>query len=54
VAAGLASAFKVNVDKKKIELPEPIRNIGSYDVTIKLGKDIAAKIKVTVIPEEAV
>jgi large subunit ribosomal protein L9 len=54
VAAGLASAFKVNVDKKKIELPEPIRNIGSYDVTIKLGKDIAAKIKVTVAPEEAV
>jgi large subunit ribosomal protein L9 len=42
------------VDKKKIELPEPIRNIGSYDVTIKLGKDIAAKIKVTVAPEEAV
>ena len=54
VAAGLASAFKVNVDKKKIELSEPIRNIGSYDVTIKLGKDIAAKIKVTVAPEEAV
>jgi len=53
ISAGLASAFKVNVDKKKIELAEPIRSLGTYEATIKLGKDIATKIKVTVAPEEA-
>jgi len=54
VSAGLASAFKVNVDKKKIELAEPIRSLGTYEATIKLGKDISTKIKVNVAPEEAV
>ena len=45
--------MKINVDKKKIELAEAIRSLGTYEANIKLGKDIAAKIKVTVIPEEA-
>ena len=39
------------IDKRKIELDEPIRQKGSYEVTIKLGKDITPKIKVTVSEE---
>jgi len=53
VSAALASALKVNVDKKKIELTETIRSLGTYEANIKLGKDIATKIKVTVVSEEA-
>ena len=53
IAAGLESSFKAIVDKRKIELAEPIRTVGSYEVPIKLGKDIVAKIKVTVVAEEA-
>ena len=53
VSAGLESSLKVIVDKKKIELAEPIRHLGTYDVNIKLGKDITTKIKVTVAAEEA-
>ena len=53
IAAGLESSLKAIVDKRKIELAEPIRQTGSYEVPIKLGKDIAAKIKVTVAAEEA-
>ena len=53
VSAALESALKVNVDKKKIELAEAIRSIGTYEATIKLGKDIATKIKVTVAEEDA-
>jgi large subunit ribosomal protein L9 len=52
IAAGLESAFATIVDKRKIELTEPIRQAGSYEVPVKLGKDIAAKIKVTVVAEE--
>ena len=53
IATGLESSLKAIVDKRKIELAEPIRTVGSYEVPIKLGKDIATKIKVTVVAEEA-
>jgi large subunit ribosomal protein L9 len=53
IVVGLESALKVTVDKRKIELAEPIRSAGTYEVPIKLGKDISTKIKVTVVSEEA-
>ena len=53
IAVGLESSLKAIVDKRKIELAEPIRMVGSYEVPIKLGKDISTKIKVTVVAEEA-
>ena len=52
ISAGLESTLHAVVDKRKIELSEPIRQTGSYEVSIKLGKDIATKIKVTVVAEE--
>jgi large subunit ribosomal protein L9 len=39
------------IDKRKIELIEPIRQLGSYDVIIKLARNIIPKIKVNVIGE---
>ncbi len=39
----------VEVDKKKIVLPEPIKEFGKYDVKIKLHKDVAASVKVNVV-----
>ncbi len=36
------------VDKRKIKLDEPINQIGSYDITIRLSKDITPSVKVTV------
>jgi large subunit ribosomal protein L9 len=53
IAAGLKNVTGLEIDKRKIELAEPIRQLGSYEVAIKLGKDIAPKIKVTVTEEEA-
>jgi large subunit ribosomal protein L9 len=40
------------VDKRKIVLEEPIRQIGSYDVTVIFTHDISASIKVTVESEK--
>ena len=48
IAAGLESATGFAVDRRRIELDKPIRQIGSYEVAIKLAKDIVPKIKVTV------
>lgn len=48
IAAGLESSLGLVVDKRKIDLGEPIRQVGSYEINIKLSKDIVPKIKVTV------
>ncbi len=41
------------VDKRKIELAEPIHQIGIYEIAIRLIKDIVPKIKLTVEAKEA-
>ena len=53
IAAELQNVTGLEIDKRKIELEEPIRQLGSYEIALKLGKDIAPKIKVTVTEEEA-
>ncbi len=40
------------VDRRKIEIEEPIRQLGDYTVSIKLFSDIVADITVNVLPEE--
>lgn len=48
IAAELESATGFTVDKKKIELGESIRHLGSHEVVIRLAKEIVPKIRVTV------
>ena len=52
IAAELESATGLAIDKRKIELAEPIHKLGSYEVAIRLAKDIVPRIKVTVTAEE--
>jgi large subunit ribosomal protein L9 len=52
IAAELKNAAGLEIDKRKIELEEPIRQLGSYEVTVKLGQDVTPKIKVTVTEEK--
>ncbi len=53
IAAELQNTAGLVVDKRKIELAEPIRQLGSYEVAIRLAKDIIPKVKVSVVEEEA-
>ena len=39
---------KQDIDKRKIELTEPIRELGSHQVSIKLSKDVTAIVNVVV------
>jgi len=39
------------IDKRKIEIPEAIKSLGIYDVSIKLHSSVEAKIKVWVVRE---
>ena len=51
IAAEMEKADLI-IDKRKIELAEPIRQLGNYEVAIKLATEIVPKIKVTVTGEE--
>ena len=52
IAAELQNTAGLVIDKRDIELGEPIRQLGSHEVLIRLGKDITPKIKVIVAEEE--
>jgi len=52
IASELSNTTGLVIDKRKIELDEPIRQLGSYEVAIRLAKDIVPKIRVTVTEEE--
>ena len=41
----------VDVDKKKIVLPEPIKTLGKHEISIRLHKDVLAKLDVEVVEE---
>lgn len=49
IAEGIEKISKIVVDKKDVLLEEPIKNIGRYDVKVKLHKDIIATTKVNVV-----
>ena len=40
-----------NVDRRKIELDEPIKTLGDFNVEIKLHRDVSAQVKVTIKPD---
>jgi large subunit ribosomal protein L9 len=54
IAEALSKAAGCEIDKRKIELPEPIKQAGACDVTVKLAHEISAVINVNVVSEEAV
>lgn len=48
----LLKAEKIEVDKKQIELEEPIKHPGIYDITVHLPQHISAVFKLVVVEEE--
>ena len=40
----------IEVDKRRIELASPIKNIGLHDVEVRLHRDVTATIQVEVVP----
>ena len=49
ILAALEKANKVALDKSQIELADTIKEIGTYDVPVKLHEDVVETIKVDVI-----
>ena len=51
IAENLEKQYQIKVDKKKIVLDEAIKNLGMFDIEIKLFEGVVGKVKVNVISE---
>ena len=51
IAQELEKEYKINVDKKKIELKETIKTLGMRTIEIKLFEGVVGKLKIDVISE---
>ncbi len=52
ISDAIAKALKVNVDKREINLEEPIRSEGMHTVEVILGKGVRATLKIMVEKKE--
>ena len=52
IAEALA-AKGFDLDRRKLQLHEPIKKIGAYDVPVKLHRDVIVQLKVRVVAEGA-
>jgi large subunit ribosomal protein L9 len=53
-AADIADALtaqKFNIDRRKIQLDDPIRALGDYKVPVRLHRDVSAEVSVSVTAE---
>ena len=50
IADQLSAQLGQTIDKRKIELKDPIRQLGTFDVTIRLHRTVTAAVKVDVQP----
>ena len=48
IAKALQEQEGITIDKKKIEMPGPIKQAGTSQVVIKLYQDVSAKVRVKV------
>jgi large subunit ribosomal protein L9 len=42
-----------SIDRKKIQLDEPIKALGEFEVPVKLSPDVKVIVKVNVVPQES-
>ena len=51
ISEELKKQYKIDIDKKKIILNENIKNLGSFDISMKLFEGVTGKLKVKVMSE---
>lgn len=52
IAAAVKEQMNLDVDKKKIQLKEAIKSLGTHMITVKLHPEVTAELKVVVTEEE--
>lgn len=49
IAKAISDQLGLEIDKKKLILPEPLKTFGTHEVPIKLHKDVTGKLAVKVV-----
>ena len=52
IADEIWRARKIRVDRRKVQLDEPIRRLGTYQVDIEVFPEVVATVKTMVVPAE--
>jgi len=53
IAAALREVENITIDRRSIELPEPIRSTGSFTVPVRVATGLEPKLTVNVVDEKA-
>lgn len=53
IAAGLRESEGITIDRRTIDLPNPIRSTGSFQIPVKVAPKLEPKITVNVVDEAA-
>jgi len=51
VADEIWEKLKIRVDRRKIDLPDPIKRIGRYAIPVEIFTDVSAEVRTLVVPE---
>jgi large subunit ribosomal protein L9 len=51
VADEIWEKLKIRIDRRKIELSEPIKRIGRYAIPVEIFTDVTAEVRTVVVPE---
>lgn len=52
IVEAIAKATGIELDRRRVELPEPLRELGTADVTVRLHADAIAEVVVEVVASE--
>lgn len=52
IAAQLNKSYGIQLDRRKIELSEPLHELGTFEVIVKLARSHMPKLIVKVVPQE--
>lgn len=52
IAEKISEERKIEIDRKKIDMQEHIKEIGEYEIELKLYKEVKSSVKVVVEPDE--
>jgi large subunit ribosomal protein L9 len=52
IANAIEKELGVKLDKRKVNLVDPIKSLGEYDVPLKLHRDVSVPVKVHIVGEE--
>ncbi|HHT70125.1 MAG TPA: 50S ribosomal protein L9 [Firmicutes bacterium] len=51
IADAIKKQLRVSIDKRRIELKEPLKALGEHSVTVRLFTDVTGELTVRVVPE---